>query len=101
MSSITIGVRASSSDAIYQKASGNSEAFFVYALFKHERCFFCIERRFISINKPVEYVTLPEDWKTVYSDLDDYHKRAFWNTIFKKIIVSGNGKEKKYKVEWQ
>lgn len=54
-----------------------------------------------SINKPVEYVTLPEDWKTVYSDLDDSHKRAFWNTIFKKIIVSGNGKEKKYKVEWQ
>lgn len=34
---------------------------------------------------------LPEDWLSIYMDLDDQHKRNFWNQILSNIIIGKSG----------
>lgn len=31
--------------------------------------------------KPIKEIEMPDDWKTLYSQLDDNHKKQFWNRI--------------------
>lgn len=35
-------------------------------------------------------VQLPDNWREVYNELDDVHKRAFWSRIIKKIDVKAS-----------
>lgn len=53
------------------------------------------------VQTTIQPIALPENWKEIYSELDDQHKRALWNTMFRKINVSGTGKNKTFRVEWQ
>ena len=38
--------------------------------------------------KPIKQIDMPEDWKTIYNQLDDAHKKQFWNRILDHIEFS-------------
>lgn len=34
---------------------------------------------------------LPDNWKDIYNDLDELHRKQFWNTILKKVTIGESG----------
>lgn len=49
------------------------------------------ELRDIVIQKR-EVPELPADWKNIYNELDDTHRKQFWNSIIDKIIITNENK---------
>ena len=34
---------------------------------------------------------LPDNWLSIYQELDDQHKRLFWSATLNKIVIDRNG----------
>lgn len=52
-----------------------------------------IKSELSSINTDVpKPITLPDDWKEVYESLDIVHKKVFWRSILKSIVVTNETK---------
>lgn len=47
----------------------------------------------ISIEPAREVANLPDNWRTIYEQLDDEHRRAFWRAIVKEIRIDNENKE--------
>ncbi|MCQ2507281.1 MAG: recombinase family protein [Dorea sp.] len=50
--------------------------------------------------KPVMVKPLPEGWQSIYNDLNEENKRAFWNNVIKKIDVTGTGRGKGFRINF-
>lgn len=52
----------------------------------------------LQVRPDTKQISLPVNWQDTYYSLDFDHKKAFWNTILNRIVVSGRGKEKTYDI---
>ena len=52
----------------------------------------------LQIEPEQKIISLPVGWQETYKALDYDHKKAYWNTLIKYIVVSGKREEKTYDV---